>query len=101
MRLSPDPMEIVVDQADLRVLEDQDEVIVIPVEVANGDDLFDSGPYAGDLGSGGKAGEGEKKKTQGKESPQRFSRHPTFHFFAGPNVLLKEFLSCAMSFLLL
>ena len=81
MRLSPDPMEIVVDQADLRVLEDQDEVIVIPVEVANNDDLFYPGPYAGDLGSVRKGGEGEKEKTHGKV---------TFRFFAGSKHRFEE-----------
>ena len=73
MRLSPDPMEIVVDQPDLRILEDH-EVFVIPVEVANGDDLFDPGPYARVLGSEAETGEGEKEKTYGFEGIH-FLRH--------------------------
>ncbi len=49
MRLSSRPMEIVVNQADLRVLEDQNEIIVISVEVAQGHDSFHTGPDAGNL----------------------------------------------------
>jgi hypothetical protein len=55
-------MEVFVDQRDFRILEDQDEILVITVEVADSDDLFDPGPDAGNRGRGAEAGKGEKEK---------------------------------------
>jgi hypothetical protein len=75
-------MESVIDQPHLGVLQDFDEVIVIPVKVADGDDFVDLGPFAGDRCGGAEAREGEEKKAGRweKDSFMSFVRH-------GPNFL--------------
>jgi hypothetical protein len=62
-------VKALVDKA--RSLEDIDKVFVIAVEVADGDDSFDVGPDAGDVG-GAKRGDAEgkdKEEGQRKEEP--------------------------------
>ncbi len=65
VRFAADPVEVPVDEADLRVGEDEDEAVVVAVEVGDGHDALDSRPRVGDISGGGEAGEQDEKQQQG------------------------------------
>jgi hypothetical protein len=82
MRFSSDPAQIIIDQSHFRVLEDQKEILVIPVEVADGDDLLNPRPFVRGLGRRAEGGKGEKEKAGGYEEIS-FLRH-VLRFFMIP-----------------
>ena len=66
MSFSSDPAQIIIDQSHFRVLEDQKEILVIPVEVADGDDPLNPRSFIGGRGRQADGGKGEKEKGGGR-----------------------------------
>jgi hypothetical protein len=57
MGLTRDPVELLVEDADSRLTEDEDEPVVIAMEVGDGHDAIDARPNIRDFGGGGEAEE--------------------------------------------
>ena len=69
MGLAARPVEVVVDEADLRVGEDEDEAVVVAVEVGDGHDPVDARPFEGDVGGGGEPGQDGEGQKEEEERP--------------------------------
>jgi hypothetical protein len=64
-------VEIAVDEADLRMGEDEDEFVEVAVEVADGHDALDPRPHVRDVGRGdGGGGGGDEERREGEEERQ-------------------------------
>ncbi len=68
------PVEIAVDEADLRMGEDEDESVEVAVEVGDGHDAFDPRPLVRDVGGGDGAArggeDGERKEDEEERQDQ-------------------------------
>jgi hypothetical protein len=68
MGLARDPVELLVEDADSRLSEDEDEAVVIAMEVGDGHDAIDARPGIGDVGGGGEAEEEDDGQEQEKKT---------------------------------
>jgi hypothetical protein len=68
MGLARDPVELLVEDADSRLSEDEDEAVVIAMEVGDGHDAIDARPDIGDVGGGGEAEEEDDGQEQEKKT---------------------------------
>jgi hypothetical protein len=67
MGLACDPMKLLVEDADSRLSEDEDEAFVVAMKVGDGHDAIDARPEIGDVGGGGEAEEEDDGKEQEKK----------------------------------
>jgi hypothetical protein len=60
-------MELLVEDADSRLSEDEDEAFVVAMKVGDGHHAIDSRPKIGDIGGGGEAEEEDDGQEQEKQ----------------------------------
>ena len=71
MRVPAGPLQFFVNESGAQ--QDLDEILVIPMKVAHGHDLFDVRPDAGDLGGTGGQEDGERSQNEENLASEVFS----------------------------
>jgi hypothetical protein len=69
VRLAPRPVEVFVEETDLRAPQDLDEVFIVAVEIADGHDPLDARPNTGNGRRGQEARKGDEEQDEDAGSP--------------------------------